>query len=165
MCKYVKDKLMSDTPNNNMIITTFEVAGPVDDKIIDSAELLLKVKFPQEYRDFLRDYGAAMGAGFDIAGLAEEVTDEPPLWDDVVEFTRNMRDAVGKVGSYSDLVALSNDGMDITFYLRTDDTHCGEVLALGPGVETLVAKSFNEFLNKLSKGILMQKKGDGGNKK
>lgn len=146
---------MSNTPDIKMIIAKLEVAGPVDDKHVDSAERHLGVKFPPDYRNFLRNYGAAMGVGFDVAGIAEEIPGEPPLWVDVVEFTISMRGKEGKIGSYSDLVALSSDGMDITFYLRTDDIHAGEVLALGPGVEEVVARSFNEFLHKISNGDLM----------
>src|SRR5262249_23724455 len=113
------------------IIRELTVSGPSSEEEIKSAERELGVQFPLEYREFLAKYGAGRVAGYCIAGLTHQDPDQPPMWDSVVSATRSLRDKHGKVGSYDDLIAVSGDGMDITFYLRTKGDASGTVLALG----------------------------------
>ena len=136
------------------IIRELTVSGPSTEEEINTAERELGVRFPPEYREFLAKYGAARIAGYQIAGLTHQDSDEPPLWDSVVQATRSLRDRHGKVGDYDDLIAISGDGMDITFYLRTKGDALGRVLALGPGVEKEVACTFSEFIFRIHSGEL-----------
>ena len=134
------------------VIRELTVSGPSSEEEIKSAERELGVQFPLEYREFLAKYGAARVAGYYIAGLTHQDPDQPPMWDSVVRATRTLRDKHGKVGNYDDLIAVSGDGMDITFYLRTKGDASGTVLALGPGVEKEVAGTFSEFISKIHSG-------------
>ena len=136
------------------IIRELTVSGPSSEEEIKSAERELGVQFPLEYREFLAKYGAARIAGYQIAGLTHQDPEQPPMWDSVVQATRSLRDLHGKVGDYDDLIAISGDGMDITFYLRTKGDAAGKVLALGPGVEKEVAGTFSEFISRIYGGEL-----------
>jgi SMI1-KNR4 cell-wall len=136
------------------IISELMVSGPSSEEEITNAERELGVRFPPEYREFLAKYGAARIAGYEIAGLTHQDPDQPPMWDSVVRATRSLRDSHGKVGNYDDLIAISGDGMDIIFYLRTKGDAAGKVLALGPGVEKEVAGSLSEFIARIHSGEL-----------
>ena len=141
---------------SDSIVNELTVFGPTTEEEINNAERELGVRFPPEYREFLAKYGAALGPGYEIAGLAHEGSDpdQPPLWDNVVKATRSLRDKNGKVGNYDDLIAISGDGMSITFYLRTKEDVQGSVLALGPGVEKKVASTLSEFISRIHRGEL-----------
>jgi SMI1-KNR4 cell-wall len=136
------------------IISALTVSGPSTEEEINTGERELGVQFPPEYREFLAKYGAARIAGYQIAGLTHQDPDQPPLWDSVIQATRSLRDRHGKVGDYDDLIAISGDGMDITFYLRTKGDASGRVLALGPGVEKEVAGTLSEFISRIHSGEL-----------
>jgi len=141
-------------PVSDNIISELKVAGPSTEEEINTAERQLGVKFPSEYREFLAKYGAARIAGYQIAGLTHQDPDQPPMWESVVQVTRSLRDRHGKVGDYDGLIAISGDGMGITFYLRTKGDAAGRVLALGPGVEKEVAGTFSEFISRIHSGEL-----------
>jgi len=139
---------------DDSIICKLTVSGPSSEDEIRNAERELGVNFPPEYREFLTKYGAALGLGYEIAGLTHQDPNEPPMWQSVVSATRLLRDGHGKVGAYDDLIVISGDGMDVTFYLRTKGEASGKVLALGPGVEKEVASSISEFISKIGAGEL-----------
>ena len=136
------------------ILSELKVSGPSTEEEIKNAERELGVQFPPEYREFLARYGAARIAGYQIAGLTHQDPDQPPMWDSVVRVTRSQRDRHGKIGHYDDLIAISGDGMDITFYLRTRADVSGSLLALGPGVEKEVARTLSEFISRIHSGEL-----------
>ena len=130
------------------------VAGPAPEAAIREAEEELGVSFPPAYREFLREFGAALAPTFEIAGLFPSTTDdEPPFWTDVVSFTKEMRKASrGRIPL--NFVAISDDGGDYKFYLDASSEKRGEhpVLALGPGADAQeVATDFYGFLRRLSK--------------
>ena len=139
---------------SNNIVSELRVSGPSSEEEITNAERELGVRFPPEYREFLAKCGAARIAGYQIAGLTHQDPDQPPMWESVVSATRSLRDSHGKVGNYDGLIAISGDGMDITFYLRTKGDASGRVLALGPGVEKEVAGSLSEFIDRIHRGDL-----------
>ena len=139
---------------SNNIVSELRVSGPSSEEEITNAERELGARFPPEYREFLAKYGAARIAGYQIAGLTHQDPEQPPMWQSVVSATRLLRDSYGKVGIYDDLIAISGDGMDITFYLRTKGDAAGKVLALGPGVEREVASSLSEFIARIHSGEL-----------
>lgn len=136
------------------IVSQLKVSGPASEQEIMSAERELGVQFPSEYREFLAKFGAALGPGYEIAGLSPQVPDEESMWDSVVSATRAVRDKHGKIGNYDDLIAISGDGMDVTFYLRAEGNNPGNVIALGPGVEKEIAGSLSEFIARIHVGEL-----------
>jgi hypothetical protein len=139
---------------SDSIASDLTASGPSSEEEITNAERELGAQFPPKYREFLAKYGAARIAGYQIAGLTHQDPDEPPMWNSVVRATRSLRDSHGKVGHYDDLIAISGDGMDITFYLRTQADVSGTVFALGPGVEKQVAGSLSEFISRIHRGEL-----------
>lgn len=131
------------------------VAGPASENMISDAELALGVRFSPHYREFLATFGAALCPAFEIAGLFRSTDDdEPPLWSDVVVFTKQMR--LGSRGMIPhEYVAISSDGGDYTFYLDSCGSKGGEhpIVVLGPGADTLVvAADFFDFVIRYSSG-------------
>lgn len=52
-------------------------SGPVSDEEVQAAEAALGLRFPQEYLDMLKTYGAVVGAGFAIYGLPRPEQNAP----------------------------------------------------------------------------------------
>jgi antitoxin YobK len=134
-----------------------DVAGPANEDQIRLGEERLGVRFPRSYRWFLETHGAALCPGFRIAGLfVHEDEDEPPLWIDVVEFTESIRKFAELPPGY---VAISDDGVEMTFYLDTakggDNADC-PVIAIGPGVDDVVADDFLTFVTRALAGRLFE---------
>ncbi len=129
------------------------VAGSVSELVIATAESRLAVSFPKPYRNFLANYGAVMGSGFDIAGLFETSSDEPPLWRDVVQETERIRAAMN--GNFpTHLVPVCSDGCSTTYCIESrnsqGDATC-LIVAWGPDVESeIVATMFEEFVINLA---------------
>lgn len=126
--------------------------GGASIEMIESAEQELKVRFPVAYRAFLERYGAAMGVGFEIAGLFESDNSKPPMWKNIVLVTKQTRRALQ--GWLPDtLLPISSDGASLTFYIDANGKEACPVIAYGPGVDGLnVAESFEEFVVKASTG-------------
>jgi len=150
---------MTEFEDIGKLLATATLPGGVEDEVIRAAEVKLGVQFPPSYRLFLSRYGAALCAGFEIAGLFYAGNDDegPPLWSDVVAATlQRRRQSDGLIpDSY---VPVSDDGGDYTFYL---DTTCSEsqgecpVVVLGPGADgVIVAEDFFEFLVRSFEGSL-----------
>jgi len=139
------------------ILDKASVAGPTTEDSIASAEEQLAVKFPMPYRKFLMEYGAAMGVGFEIAGLFESSGDGPPMWRHVVKMTEQFR-GITKDNLPSTLVPICDDGCGTAYYIDTahqsDDAPCS-IFAYGPGIEGgAIASNFEEFAVKLANGEL-----------
>lgn len=113
-----------------------EISGPVDDTQIGKAEAELGVEFPTEYRELLRQYGAVIARGVQVYGLLpKEVNNSPPLWQDVVSVTNELRDC-GQVGTERPgFIPISDDGTGVYFYLDTSEAPKTTIYAIGPGVE------------------------------
>jgi hypothetical protein len=132
------------------------VAGSASEQVIASGEERLSVRFPRSYRTFLARHGAALCQGFEIAGLFHHADKgRPPLWSDVVASNLRIRHRSHLPEGY---VAISSDGVDVTYYLDTanmrGDGECA-VVALGPGVDSVqVAADFAEFLVRCFEGSL-----------
>jgi hypothetical protein len=131
-----------------------EAAGPAPDGMIAAAEKKLGVAFPADYRQFLSSFGAAAGAGYEIAGVfTGGDPDEPPPFTDVVSFNAGVRKSMRAVLS-ADYVAVAHDGGEFTFYLDTRKSdargNC-PVVILGPGkdLETY-ASNFFDFVVRFS---------------
>ena len=127
--------------------------GPIPDARIIAAERALEVTFPECYRAFLRMFGASLGKGYELAGLADAGSDhEPPMWTDVVQTTlRGRRVSRGAIAST--LIFISTDGCEDSFYLDTSrgDSAQAPVIVLGPGRDyEIVAPSFVDFVELLA---------------
>ena len=131
-----------------------EFAGGVSDADIEAAETKLGLVFPQKYRDFLRNYGAAILPGAEIFGLVDPSHNNPPLWTDIREITEQLR-SKGQAGAEDGCyLPISDDGTGIYFYLNTSNAPDVEIWAVGPGVRQLIANDLYVFASKLACGQL-----------
>ena len=119
-----------------VLLANAEVAGPVPEALIASAEETLGLAFPWSYRAFLATFGAALLHGRHVAGIDPNYTDPNvcPYFSDVVSDTLSTR-RVSRGHIPSTLLPISDDGMDDTFYLDTAAVANGDcpVIVLGPG--------------------------------
>lgn len=126
------------------------VSGPSSEAEILAAEAELKVSFPQQYRDFLERFGAGLFAGIEVYGLPDPEKNDPPLWQDVVEVTKQLRDW-GQAGTENpEYVPISEDGTGVYFFLDTAASPGTKVVAMGPGVERVVSSDLFAFFIDLS---------------
>jgi hypothetical protein len=127
--------------------------GPVSDEEVAAAERQLGVRFPPGLRAFLSEHGAAVGRGMDLAGVPVR-GGMPPQWSDLVSTTLRARKPTASLPS--NLVFISDDGMDCRYYLDTARVDAeGEcpVVALGPGRDCdVVAETFVQFVERASRG-------------
>lgn len=131
-----------------------EAAGGASDLEIEAAETRLGLVFPQQYRDFLRRYGAALLPGVEIFGLVEPARNDPPLWNDIREVTELLR-SQGQAGSEDRCyLPISEDGTGVYFYLNTATAPRVEIWAVGPGVHQLISDDLHAFASKLANGRL-----------
>ena len=135
----------------NEAMSNATVAAPATDEMIQAAESRLSLQFPPEYRTFLREYGAAMGAGFEIAGLFQDDDAGPPLWRDIVTATERFRKSVN--GTLPEtLIPVSDDGCGVAYYIDASEQNQSgsKVIAYGPGIDgKTVAVSLEEFVLKV----------------
>lgn len=127
-----------------------QFVGPASESAIREAEKSLGVVFPSSYRRFLMKFGAALGEGFESAGLFEQTGDaEPPQWTHVVNQTLRLRRASHHQLPLG-LIAVSGDGEDHVYYIDTSRRRAdGEspVVAIGPSADNVViAESFSDFV-------------------
>lgn len=142
-----------DEPYLNVLDDAFTPGG-ASEEAISKAEQTLGISFPTSYREFLKKYGAAMGAGYEIAGIFTPNEDEPPMWRDVVAFSNQMRRMAGTF-LLETLIPISSDGVSVTYFLDVSNQETSPVIALATGNdEVQVAQSFEEFVVKLSNGDL-----------
>ncbi|RJF85318.1 SMI1/KNR4 family protein [Sphingomonas cavernae] len=129
------------------------VSGPVDDGVIAQAEAELDVQFPSEYRDLLENYGAVLAGGVEVYGLPRAEINDPPLWQNVVSVTKQLR-KWGQAGSDRvDFVPICDDGGGVYFYLDTSVSPKTRICAVGPGVDkVLTTTALFQFFVDLSEG-------------
>lgn len=131
-----------------------EVFGPVDDLAIAHAEAELGVQFPAEYQELLRKYGAVLTGGIEVYGLPKMEGNDPPLWQNVVAVTKQLRewDQVG--ADRQSFIPICDDGSGVYFYLDTSASPATKIYAVGPGVEQAYDADLFRFLLDLSEGKL-----------
>ena len=56
----------------NLLLKDCDKFGAVDEQTIKMAEQELEVIFPYQYREFLANFGAVVGYGFEIYGLPHQ---------------------------------------------------------------------------------------------
>lgn len=134
-----------------------EISGRVSEKTITKAERDLGVFFPAEYRDFLLTYGSVLVPGISVYGLQvkEEKEDAPPLWENVVSITNNLRNSGEISAKYLANVAFGEDGFGNYFLLDTSASPKTKIRILGPGINEVLDLGFFEFLVGFAKGDLV----------
>ncbi len=130
-----------------IVLDNSDFSGPASEGTVEELESRLGFSFPEQYKAFLLNYGAALFQGFEIFGIAEDEDEEgPPLWSDVRSelFSSDLSEFPGR------LIPISNDGSDYTFYILVkQNSESGDqpVVAYGPGVDGKeVADSFFDFI-------------------
>lgn len=129
-----------------------QVSGPVNIPAIEQAEAELGVQFPLEYREFLKEFGAVIADGIGVYGLPNSDTNAPPMWQDVVAVTNELRNW-GQVGTErKGFVPICDDGTGVYFFLDATKSPKTNIWAIGPGVDKIVSSNFSEFLIDMSNG-------------
>jgi len=129
-----------------------EVSGPCSETAIYDAERALNVSFPQQYRDFLTNVGSGLVAGIEVYGLPDPMKNDPPLWQDVVKVTKQLR-GWGQAGADNPkYVPITEDGTGVYFFLDTGASPSTKIVAVGPGVKSIVSSDLFAFLVDLSEG-------------
>ncbi|WP_169197007.1 SMI1/KNR4 family protein [Devosia sp. MC1541] len=129
-----------------------EVVGPVSDFLIYQAEAELGVNFPEEYQELLRKYGAVLANGLEVYGLPVIKEDTPPLWQNVVSVTKQLRAWQQAGADRTSFIPISDDGTGVYFYLDTSVSPATKIFALGPGVNQQFNIGLFDFLIKLADG-------------
>lgn len=138
----------------DQICANGEVSGPASTQEIEHAEKELGVKFPKEYQEFLEEFGAVLANGVEVYGLPSSELNAPPLWQNVVTVTKELRDW-GQVGAdQSALIPISEDGTGVYFFLDTRVSPETKIWAIGPRVEKVVASNLFDFVVELSEGTI-----------
>lgn|SRR5690554_4032738 len=140
--------------NFDLLCHAGQISGPADDVDIEHAEAELGVQFPEEYRDLLRTYGAVLASGVSVYGLPKAENNDPPLWQDVVAVTTQLREWEQVGTEHHSLIAISEDGFGNYFYLDTSRSPETRIWAVGPGVHKVFDTSLFKFLLELSEGKL-----------
>jgi cell wall assembly regulator SMI1 len=136
----------------NELCSNGEVSGPCSDSDIRQAENELGVKFPSQYKEFLSKCGAALLGGVEVYGLPNPETNDPPVWQNVVTVTKQLR-SWGQAGTEKpSLVPIAEDGTGVYFFVDTHDFPNTTIFAIGPGVEKKMSSDFFEFIVNLSEG-------------
>ncbi len=129
-----------------------EVSGPVGDLAIAQAEADLGVQFPLEYRELLQKYGAVLAGGLEVYGLPKMERNDPPLWQDVVAVTKQLRGWKQIGADRQSFIPICDDGSGVHFYLDTLASPATKIYAVGPGKEQAFETSLFRFLLDLSGG-------------
>ena len=132
--------------------------GPVPEAEIQKAEVQLGVQFPPSLRLFLSAHGAALGDGYELAGLPQldrAWPERTPQWSDLVAVTvrARMRPASTLMPQF---LCVAHDGAECAYLLNPAvvdrDGEC-PVVALEPGRNyEQVADSFVEFAERIAGG-------------
>jgi cell wall assembly regulator SMI1 len=146
---------MSIESEYHKLLNEMVTAGGASNEMIEAAERELGVVFPSSYRQFLAKYGAALGKGIELAGLAVQSNDdEPPMWRSIVLVTKQHR-RVSKNALANSLIPISDDGQGLTFYIDAKKGGNSAVIAYAPGIDgQIVSSSFEEFVVRAAKNEL-----------
>jgi hypothetical protein len=134
------------------LLSKADVAGGASQELISFVEQQYGLKFPDQYRAFLGEYGAALLPGFEIYGLVDMGTnDGPPVWSDI----RLLLERAAFRKMPASLVPISDDGGDYKFYVQCGNPEVGSILVYGPGRDgVIVSDSFFDFIQRaLTQGL------------
>jgi hypothetical protein len=146
-------KLNDNNPSHEHLLRQFFGSsthyGEVPEADIAKAETDLGFRFPEDYRFFLKEFGAALTEGREIYGLFPSNPEEPPMWQNVIDVRQDLMRSGVYVDKPYTYLPISGDGMGVTFYLNRGQEDNGTVHAMGPGVNERVASFFTEFDSKI----------------
>jgi cell wall assembly regulator SMI1 len=134
------------------LCTEGEISGPCGEEAIEKAEVALGVRFPDQYRHFLTNFGSMLACGIEIYGLPDPTKNDPPLWQDVVAVTKQLRDWEQAGSENLAYVPIADDGTGVYFFLDTGEAPNTKVVAVGAGVEADVSTDLFKFAVDLSQG-------------
>lgn len=129
-----------------------QVFGPVNDLAIAEAETELGVYFPTEYRELLGRYGAVLAKGIEVYGLPAVDEQAPPLWQNVVDVTKQLREWGQAGAEQHHFIPICDDGTAVYFYLDTSVSPLTKIRAFGAGIAKVFDVSLFEFLVALADG-------------
>ncbi|MDY4446074.1 SMI1/KNR4 family protein [Campylobacter sp.] len=115
-------------------------AKPCTDLMIVEAERKLGLSFSDEYRDYLRNYGALSFLSYEFTGLG--VDD----YIDVVEVTKRERELNNNFPK--DAIVIEDTGLESLLILQNTE---GNIFEYRLGKQKKIYNSFKEYLNSLIK--------------
>lgn len=131
-----------------------QISGPVETHEIQHAEAELGVQFPLEYADLLRTYGAVLADGFTIFGLPSAENNDPPLWQNVVSVTQQLREWKQVGAERPSLIAISEDGFGNYIYMDTLFYSESRMCVIGPDINKVFDVSIYNFFLDFASGNL-----------
>ena len=120
-------------------------AGAASAVNIAKAEAELGVLFPAQYKEFLAEFGAVLVESLEIYGLVDPVINDPPMWVDVVDVTKKLREWEQAGTERKHLLPISDDGTGVYFFLNTAHFNNSEIWGIGPGIDEVVANCLYQF--------------------
>ena len=140
---------MNNKESLKLLISQCTVLGPVSKKIVAAAENELQVSFPEEYKQFLYEFGALMGNGIEIYGLPAQDEANPPFWQNVVTVTQQLQ-SYNQIGAENKkFIPISSDGMDMNYFMDTTKSPELHIWAIGHDSKLLIASNLYEFMIKI----------------
>ncbi len=125
------------------------IAGACSPADIKRAELALGVSITGEYKEFLLNHGALIANGKSIYGLFDLSSNDPPLWDDLIDVNIMLRKN-NQIGSENrNFIAISDDGQGTYYFLDTKSSNTN-IHAIGPDVNKIVSTSLDDFISNYS---------------
>ncbi|MFN3688931.1 SMI1/KNR4 family protein [Salinarimonas sp.] len=126
--------------------------GPASEESIRSIETQLGIRFPRDYREFLQEFGACILDGLEIYGIIERDMDQQ-LWQNVgqvaqhfYEFDLNYKNRA--------LIPITEDGTGCYSCINANKSRETEIVAIGPGVDSVISYEFFEFVLALKENKL-----------
>lgn len=123
-----------------------EVYGAIPVRCIEQAEEELDVSFPKEYRNFLLEFGAVLGDGFEIYGLVPDKNpNEPLIWQNVITVTKEVRLFKQPGSEDINMIPISSDGMD-TYYFINGKNPNTEIWAINHSEKKMIVSNLLDFI-------------------
>ncbi len=130
------------------VIKNGMVSGNVPLNLVSEAEKKLGVIFPNQYIEFLKEYGAIMLNGCEIFGIIStdwEKSDETPLFSSVVNETEIYRKKNSFFAENLSYIPISSDGYSKVFFLDTNLSPKTCIKSFDFGQEICASKDIYEF--------------------
>ena len=136
----------------NFLLRGCDKFGAVDERTIRGAEQELKIIFPYQYREFLAQFGAVVGYGFEIYGLPNQDVSQCPYWQNIVTVTKKLREN-NQIGSENHMfIPISHDGMDTNYFMNTEDFNKTEIWSISYSNRYIISFDLYDFIEILIHG-------------
>ena len=134
----------------NLLLKDCDKFGAVDEQTIKMAEQELEVIFPYQYREFLANFGAVVGYGFEIYGLPHQEASQCPYWQNVVTIAKKLRKN-NQIGAENKMfIPISHDGMDAYYFINTECFNKAEIWSIDYLREYIVSFDLYDFIEMLT---------------